>query len=511
MGLLRKQLQGNNFGQNSHTQYGATVPCAESEFEAISDIADASVLANEMQEDTRELNLITNTAQKAEDAGTIFDLAGDTVAAGGDVSEAAIAQADSEATDAALAVGVSPVDVTKITNDERTTIAGESAGRLNFRPAYGALRRDSARLKLTGESLFSFTKDLFSKAIEGAIKLYDKFCQWVYKYVGTFPRMLSAAKTVKENAANMSGKTIRDNTINLSGSIAKEFTLGPENPSDKKPYYITEYPMLERILTAYKKVTEVMIDASKEKDYDDLVDKLDSLDFSTATATKDFLKSILVFKKIDVTGISTTSSTNFTDNLFNDKSNKDLLKTTLVTMFPKYKLLVQVELNKTTTEIEAAVNDPDELDKIISVIDNLGFSSVNGDSNSKQSLKNDFNIKTFSAAQIEDICSVLIDIFETIINYRNARTFLNVLRKMRRLKDLVEKIKKDGDRTVPEEGANAQEKAMTRKLIKTASNITKRVVNNVNSMRTLIENLSSFYRATLDVCNKSLGAHKVND
>ena len=113
------------------------------------------------------------------------------------------------------------MDVTKITNEERTTIAGESAGRLNFRPAYGALRRDSARLKLTGESLFSFTKDLFSKAIEGAIKLYDKFCQWVYKYVGTFPRMLSAAKTVKENATNMSGKTIRDNTINLSGAIAK--------------------------------------------------------------------------------------------------------------------------------------------------------------------------------------------------------------------------------------------------------------------------------------------------
>ena len=79
------------------------------------------------------------------------------------------------------------------------------------------------------------------------------------------------------------------------------------------------------------------------------------------------------------------------------------------------------------------------------------------------------------------------------------------------LKDLVEKIKKDGDRSVPEEGATAEEKAMTRKLIKTASNITKRVVSNVNSMRTLIENLASFYRATLDVCNKSLGAHKVND
>ena len=75
MSLLRKQLQGNNFGKTAHTQYGAAVPCAESEFEAISDIADASVLANEMQEDTRELNLITNTAQKAEDAGTIFDLA----------------------------------------------------------------------------------------------------------------------------------------------------------------------------------------------------------------------------------------------------------------------------------------------------------------------------------------------------------------------------------------------------------------------------------------------------
>ena len=218
-----------------------------------------------------------------------------------------------------------------------------------------------------------------------------------------------------------------------------------------------------------------MIDASREKDYDDLVDKLDSLDFSTATATKDFLKSILVFKKVDVSGISTTSTTNYTDNLFGDKSNKDLLKTTLVTMFPKYKLLVQVELKKTATEIETALNDPAELDKIISVIDNLGFSSVNGDTNSKQSLKNDFNIKTFSAAQIEDICSVLIDIFETIINYRNARTFLNVLRKMRRLKDLVEKIKKDGDRTVPEEGATAEEKAMTRKLIKTASNITKRL------------------------------------
>ena len=506
-------------GGNDHSLIG---PCAESDTAALADISEANALSVEIQNNVPQIDAITDVAERAEDAGAVFLASADTIEAGGDVSEAAIAQADATAADVADEIGVSAEELTGIPDSERESITGES-GKHFFKPAYQRVRRDPVQLRMAGESMMDKAKELGSKAIDAVIKIYEKFCQWVGKYIGTFPRLLKSAEAIKKQASEMAGKKMENSTLTLTGGTAKQFTFGGTDGA-VTPNYLTDHATLSAAIKSLRKLTEDFVAKERKEDgnFADTIEKFDDIDFSNGTSIKTFYEAVF---KTDIKYGNGNATSSIGEKLFKGVDPKPEVHH--LASLPAYKNYITVGPDKTDYANEAAVNgvfghlvngtptNPQIADaqKLISHLEKCGNRVVNGDPDNKQSLKTDITFKTLSAAQVEDNCNELINLLEEYVSYRNSKNYLKNLQSLRKLKNSGDKLQKNAER----ENANRANDPTTttpdklRILTKLATMIAKKKVSGAEELKKLVEGLTTFYNAVLSVCKQSLSAHKAND
>ena len=526
--IIRRQLNATGESSGFRTPYygggsdhSLIGPCAESDTAALADISEANALSVEIQNNVPQIDAITDVAERAEDAGAVFLASADTIEAGGDVSEAAIAQADATAADVADEIGVSAEELTGIPDSERESITGES-GKHFFKPAYQRVRRDPVQLRMAGESMMDKAKELGSKAIDAVIKIYEKFCQWVGKYIGTFPRLLKNAEAIKKQASEMAGKKMENSTLTLTGGTAKQFTFGGTDGA-VTPNYLTDHATLSAAIKSLRKLTEDFVVEERKEDgnFAEVIEKFDNIDFSNGGSIKTFYEAVF-----DDTICGAGSATgNISDKLFKGVDPKPEVHH--LASLPAYKNFIYVGPNNTkypnagalkgvftplvngkpgSTEITAAQN-------LISHLEKCGDRVVNGDPDNKQSLKTDITFKTLSAAQVEDNCNELINLLEEYVSYRNSKNYLKNLQSLRKLKNSGDKLQKNAER----ENANRANDPTTatpdklRILTKLVTMLAKKKVNGAEEVKKLVEGLTTFYNAVLSVCKQSLSAHKAND
>lgn len=504
-------------GDNDHSLIG---PCAESDTAALADISEANALSVEIQNNVPQIDAITDVAERAEDAGAVFLASADTIEAGGDVSEAAIAQADATAADVADEIGVSAEELTGIPDSERESITGES-GKHFFKPAYQKVRRDPVQLRMAGESMMDKAKELGNKAIDAVIKIYEKFCQWVGKYIGTFPRLLKSAEAIKKQASEMAGKKMENSTLTLTGGTAKQFTFGGDQGA-VTPKYLTDHTNLNAAIKSLRSLTEAFVAEERKEDgnFADTIEKFDNIDFSDGASIKKFYDAIF--------DDGTYSAGNATDSigskLFNGVTPRPEVHHRA--SLPAYKNFVFVGPSKNYKNAGAlkkvfdplATGKPNnqkiaEAQKLISHLEKCGDRVVNGDPDNKQSLKTDITFKTLSAAQVEDNCNELINLLEEYVSYRNSKNYLKNLQSLRKLKNSGDKLQKNAERenaNRANDPANATPDKL-RILTKLATMVAKKKVNSAEEVKKLVEGLTTFYNAVLSVCKQSLSAHKAND
>ena len=504
-------------GGNDHSLIG---PCAESDTAALADISEANALSVEIQNNVPQIDAITDVAERAEDAGAVFLASADTIEAGGDVSEAAIAQADATAADVADEIGVSAEELTGIPDSERESITGES-GKHFFKPAYQRVRRDPVQLRMAGESMMDKAKELGSKAIDAVIKIYEKFCQWVGKYIGTFPRLLKNAEAIKKQASEMAGKKMENSTLTLTGGTAKQFTFGGTDGA-VTPNYLTDHATLSAAIKSLRKLTEDFVAEERKEDgnFAEAIEKFDNIDFSNGASIKTFYEAVF-----DDTTYGTGSATStIGTKLFKGVSNAPEVHHRA--SLPAYKNFIFVGPNRKYTNAaklsavftplvngKANSNQIATAQNLISHLEKCGHRVVNGDPDNKQSLKTDITFKTLSAAQVEDNCNELINLLEEYVSYRNSKNYLKNLQSLRKLKNSGDKLQKNAER----ENANRANDPTTatpdklRILTKLVTMLAKKKVNGAEEVKKLVEGLTTFYNAVLSVCKQSLSAHKAND
>lgn len=516
-------------GGNDHSLVG---PCAESDTAALADISEANALSVEIQNNVPQIDAITDVAERAEDAGAVFLASADTIEAGGDVSEAAIAQADAIAADVADEVGVSAEELTGIPNSERDSITGES-GKHFFKPAYQRVRRDPVQLRMAGESMMDKAKELGSKAIDAVIKIYEKFCQWVGKYIGTFPRLLKNAESIKKQASEMAGKRMENSTLTLTGGTAKQFTFGGDQGA-VTPKYLTNHADLNTAIKSLRSLTEEFVAGERKEDgnFAEIIEKFDDIDFSNGASIKTFYKAI--FDNFITYG-SGNATSNIGNKLFKGTDPKPEVHHKLA--LPAYKNYIIVGPNNNdyaNANALSTVFDPltgnnasggtaitstsgstliPDAQKLISHLEKCGHKVINGDPDNKQSLKTDITFKTLSAAQVEDNCNELINLLEEYVSYRNSKNYLKNLQSLRKLKNSGDKLQKNAERENANR-ANDPANAIPDKLrivTKLATMLAKKKVNGAEELKKLVEGLTTFYNAVLSVCKQSLSAHKAND
>lgn len=505
-------------GGNDHSLIG---PCAESDTAALADISEANALSVEIQNNVPQIDAITDVAERAEDAGAVFLASADTIEAGGDVSEAAIAQADATAADVADEIGVSAEELTGIPDSERDSITGES-GKHFFKPAYQKVRRDPVQLRMAGESMMDKAKELGSKAIDAVIKIYEKFCQWVGKYIGTFPRLLKNAESIKKQASEMAGKRMENSTLTLTGGTAKQFTFGGDQGA-VTPKYLTDHTNLNAAIKSLRSLTEAFVADERKEDgnFAEIIEKFDNIDFSNGGSIETFY--VAVFNNFIKYGDGTANDS-IGNKLFNGVDPKPEVHH-LVSL-PAYKNLIIVGPNRKYSDangmktvfaplVSGNPGDKEIADaqKLISHLEKCKGRIVNGDPDNKQSLKTDITFKTLSAAQVEDNCNELINLLEEYVSYRNSKNYLKNLQSLRKLKSSGEKLQKNAERenaNRANDPANATPDKL-RIVTKLATMLAKKTVDGAEELKKLIEGLTTFYNAVLSVCKQSLSAHKAND
>ena len=197
---------------------------------AIESDEDAAVLQAEATQDAEEMTTDIAAANEAVELGDSANEAGDVFALAAvdeSVPEAMIAQADTVAADVAEAGGVPLTTVLPdITDADRTMseVSTESStGRRIRRPMYGAIRQNKVGLQRCAESMWTSAKAMFSNAWEAILKAFRKFCQWVDKYIGTFPRLKMKVDSLLKDSKKLDGKKIK------SGDNKIEVTTGSKN------------------------------------------------------------------------------------------------------------------------------------------------------------------------------------------------------------------------------------------------------------------------------------------
>jgi F-type H+-transporting ATPase subunit b len=150
--------------------------------------------------------------------------------------------------------------------------------------------------------MFSAAKALAGSAWDKLIKLWRQFCQWVDKYVGTYPRLLKAVLAMRSNAKTIEGKRKEESKLDITSNI--KMLAVPKTGGSAEPEYLTKAADLVRFANAFGAQAKDMVDTqrSTEEEINTFAQTLGGLDFSTAEDAKKSIGEINVneFTKIKV-------------------------------------------------------------------------------------------------------------------------------------------------------------------------------------------------------------------
>jgi hypothetical protein len=426
--------------------------------------ADAAQDAADMVADIEVADTSGALASQAEQAGDVFAAA----ATDESVPEGSIAQADGVAMDIADETGMEVQQLLPdITDADRVAQvpASESAnGRVTFRPMYGRIRGNKAGLQRCAESMWTAAKSLVGNAWDSIVKAFRKFCQWVDKYIGTFPRLKMKVESLLKDAKNLDGKKIKSGENKIDVNSGSKNLAKPALASSDVTYITKGGELISTVTEIRKVIAEVIeLQRDQEEGITDFIDAVNGADFSderAAGATFDAVEkaSESYFNQF----VAKAGNTHMADH---DTAYAKAYSTAVLPGYQRVLFMVPSELK---TKINGAETAIEAIEGMTDKLSGLDCKIVDGDPKLKKTIKETVQFETMSAGQVEELANELKKGLEEIIAYRSSKQFLKNEASVRRLKDSVEKMSSrstnapDDDNTKHSRAVNKATVAMAR-------------------------------------------------
>ena len=410
----------------------------------------AAVLQGDAAQDAADMVADIEVADTSDALASQADLAGDVFAAAAtdeSVPEGSIAQADAVAMDVADETGMAVQELLPdITDTDRVAQvpASESAnGRVTFRPMYGRIRKDKAGLRRCAESMWTSAKALVSNAWESILKAFRKFCQWVEKYIGTFPRLKMKVDSLLKDVKNLDGKKIKsgENKITVA---AKNLAMPAADSAEVS--YIDDGAKLIAVVTGLRKAVDDVVEEQRSL-YDDLTDYADLLngaDFSDDAEIEKFLKASQDDSREGMKNFTSTARKGHAM----PKHDTAYAKAYSVDTLPGYQRILYMVG-------QGAKTDPKDinagLESAISKYNGYDVKIVDGDPDLKKTLKPDVQFKTMDGNEIEQLATELKKGLEEIIAYRSSKQYLKSEEAIKKAKEAAEKVESRKNNTDSED------------------------------------------------------------
>ena len=481
-------------GRTGINLLGGLSRAAESEEEAAVMMADAGTDAAEIAQGQNDVDATLAAADNANSAGEGFEAAATILPENPEVGAQLVAQSDVMAQDTADDLGV-PVDalLPEIPPEDRQAGAVESGTRRFIaRKMYVNTCSNPAVVSRCAESMFSAAKALAGSAWDKLIKLWRQFCQWVDKYVGTYPRLLKAVLAMRSNAKTVEGKRKDESKLDITSNI--KMLAVPKPGGSAEPEYLTKAGDLVRFANAFGEHAKDMVNTQRttEEMVNTFAQTLAGLDFTTAADAEKSLKDIDAKGLINIE-IGGKPWHQYADMPGQKYKDRDGVVVREFAVLPGYQRVILFGY---------MVND-DGKRSLSETISNFGIEFVNGDHESKKEIKPNLTFDVMTQSQIEDVCDALKKPIEEIIAYRGGRSYLKGEASMKRLRDGAEKLKgrvsragegDDADRASRDAGKAAVEYANI--MIKLTSLPMK-----------IIERFKAYAETCLTLCGKSINAY----
>ena len=428
--------------------------------------ADAAQDAADMVADIEVADTSGALASQAEQAGDVFAAA----ATDESVPEGSIAQADGVAMDIADETGMEVQQLLPdITDADRVAQvpASESAnGRVTFRPMYGRIRGNKAGLQRCAESMWTAAKSLVGNAWDSIVKAFRKFCQWVDKYIGTFPRLKMKVESLLKDAKNLDGKKIKSGENKIDVNSGSKNLAKPALASSDVTYITKGGELISTVTEIRKVIAEVIeLQRDQEEGITDFIDAVNGADFSderAAGATFDAVEKASGSYFDQFVAKAKVGNTHMADH---DTAYAEAYSTAVLPGYQRVLFMVPSELK---TKINGAETAIEAIEGLTDKLSGLDCKIVDGDPKLKKTIKETVQFETMSAGQVEELANELKKGLEEIIAYRSSKQFLKNEASVRRLKDSVEKMSSrstnapDDDNTKHSRAVNKATVAMAR-------------------------------------------------
>jgi hypothetical protein len=481
-------------GRTGNLTFGGLSSAAESEEEAAIMAADAGIDAAEISQGQVDVDATLKAAGNADAAGDGFAGAAAVQPENIDSAQQLVAQADIMAQDTADDMGVAVSELLpEIPDDDRQAVTVESGtGRYISRKMYAHTCSDRRILTRCSESLFDAAKALVGSAWDKLVKLWRQFCQWVDKYVGTYPRLLKAVLAMKSRAKDIEGKRKEDSKLDITSSV-KMLAVPKENGS-AEPEYLTKANDLVRFVEVFAKTARSMVDDQKkmEAKVTDFAQELNGADFSTVEDAKKSLDAIIDpddALDLEVGGKNWASYPQITGGKYKDRAGVVVRE---MFVLPGYQRVI--------------VFGPSEQnvgDRFSDMISKFGIEFVNGDPDSKKEIKPNVSFEVMTQSQIEDVCDALKRPLEEIIAYRSGRSYLKGEVALKRMRDGADKVKARAQRGSESDDANRESREAGKAAIEYANLMIKMTALPMK----IIERFKTYAEMCLTLCGKSINAY----
>lgn len=480
-------------GRTGTLTFGGLSPAAESEEEAAVMMADAGTDAAEIAQGQNDVDATLAAADNANSAGEGFEVAAAILPENPEVGAQLVAQSDVMAQDTADDLGVS-VDalLPEIPPEDRQAGTIESSTkRFIARKMYVNTCSNPAVVSRCAESMFSAAKALASSAWDKLIKLWRQFCQWVDKYVGTYPRLLKAVLAMRSNAKTIEGKRKDESKLDITSNV--KMLAVPKTGGSAEPEYLTKASDLVRFANAFGDHAKSMVDTqrSTEEKINTFAQTLGGLDFSTADEAKKSIDQIDIkeITQLELGGKPWHAYATIDGGKYKDRDGVVVRE---YAVLPGYQRVITFGY---------MVNDGTR--SMTEMISNFGIEFVNGDPDSKKEIKPNISFETMTQSQIEDVCDSLKKPIEEIIAYRSGRSYLKGEASLKRLRDGIEKLKGRVSRAGEGDDATRESRDMGKAAVEMAN-----VMIKLTSLpMKIIERFKSYAEMCLTLCGKSISAY----
>ena len=481
-------------GRTGINLLGGLSRAAESEEEAAVMMADAGTDAAEIAQGQNDVDATLAAADNANSAGEGFEAAAAILPENPEVGAQLVAQSDVMAQDTADDLGV-PVDalLPEIPPEDRQAGAVESSTkRFIARKMYAHTCSNPAVVSRCAESMFSAAKALAGSAWDKLVKLWRQFCQWVDKYVGTYPRLLKAVLAMRANAKSIEGKRKEESKLDITSNI--KMLAVPKAGGSAEPEYLTKAADLVRIANVFTEQAKNMVDTQRETEekVNEFAQNLGGLDFSTPEDAKKVADE-LDFKGVTQLKIGGKAWQDYASIPSGKYKDRDGVVVRELALLPGYQRAIVFGY---------MVNDLGSR-TMAEALSNFGVEFVNGDPDSKKEIKQSISFETMTQSQIEDVCDALKKPLEEIIAYRSGRSYLKGEASMKRLRDGVEKLKSRATRAGEGDDATRE----TRDAGKAAVEMANIMIKLTSLPMKIIERFKSYAETCLTLCGKSISAY----